>query len=543
MRLSQMFFQTLREAPTDAELASQKCLLRASYLYASSAGHYTPLPLGQKALANLETRLQDGLVALGAQQIGPGSLPAALGRRFAENAGGKKAAALASSVIRSYKQLPQVLYRFTPVWNANPRPRQGWFGQQQGTALEVFLYAANEAGLKSIQPTVRSVIEKLIGSLNVPIETLNGALDDRTVEWFHLHPAGSEIVLACPACGYRAVLKNTRFLKPPALEEALVPLEPVATPQAKTIDDLCAFLKIPQAKTAKAVFLTATLDTDGGLEERFVFAVVRGDMDVDEHKLARLIAAVDMRPASEDEIRAVGAVPGYASPVGLKNVLVVVDEAALSSPNLVAGANREGYHLLNVNAGRDYAYTLSADICLASPGDGCSQCGKPLQAFPAVKLGSLASADGGQKAIYLGDDGKEHPIQMAWLRLDLEKLLACCVEVNHDDGGIRWPLAAAPYRVHLVGLNGAEDLAESLYDRLSAAGLDVLYDDRPESPGVKFNDADLMGIPFRLTAGKRALKENAVEYKLRTTGESGLIGLDRVVEEVKQKLAALERPQ
>jgi prolyl-tRNA synthetase len=267
-------------------------------------------------------------------------------------------------------------------------------------------------------------------------------------------------------------------------------------------------------------------------------------MDVNETKLANAVGARDLRPAREEEIRAVGAVPGFASPVGLKNVLVVVDDAIPHSPNLVSGANREGYHLLNVNYGRDFSASLVADIASAEEGSGCPECGAGMRASRGVEVGNIFKLGTryteALDAAYLGEDGEKRPVVMGSYGIGVGRLLACIAEEHHDANGLIWPISVAPFQVHMVALNGVEELAERLYGELQAAGLDVFYDDRQESAGVKFNDADLIGIPIRMTVGKRALKENAVEVKLRRGGENTLVALDQVVPHLKALIQQLE---
>jgi prolyl-tRNA synthetase len=276
-------------------------------------------------------------------------------------------------------------------------------------------------------------------------------------------------------------------------------------------------------------------------------------MEINETKLANAVKASSLRPATEDEIRAVGAEPGYASPVGLKDVLVVVDDLAARSPNLVSGANEAGFHLLNVNYGRDYTAQVVADLVAAREGDACPRCGSPLRAERGVEVGNIfqlgthfAEALG---ATFLDAEGKARPLIMGSYGIGIGRLLACAAEHWRDERGLALPVSIAPYPVHLVrlaGKGGEETIraADWLYEELGRAGLEPLYDDRDESPGVKFNDADLIGLPVRLTVGERGLKAGGVELKLRrasrTEAEKTLVPLDEVVERVKAELAALQ---
>ncbi len=366
-------------------------------------------------------------------------------------------------------------------------------------------------------------------------------------EFIYMMPRGYDSVILCDCCGYKASQQAAIFHKPKAAEEAPLPLEKVATPDANTIAALAEFMDVPVAKTAKAVFMVA-----GGADgERFVFAVVRGDMEVNDTKLAQAVGAVALRAAVEDEIRAVGADPGYASPVGLKDVLVVVDDAIVNSPNLIAGANETGYHLRNVNYGRDYRATIVADIALAKSGDACTVCQSPLRIEHGAVMGRLTRHGARyDAATYLDQNGKARPLQMGEYRLDIGRLLAGIAEANHDKYGLLWPVSVAPYQVQLVRLKdksgAAAKIAGQLYAELQAAGIEVLYDDRSkESPGVKFNDADLIGLPLRLTVGGRSLEQGGVEFKHRISKDRIILPQDEVLSTIQAEIdklyAALER--
>ena len=292
--------------------------------------------------------------------------------------------------------------------------------------------------------------------------------------------------------------------------------------------------------------MVATLTEGEEKVQKFVFAVVRGDMDLNETKLANAIKAQALRPAHEEEIRAIGAEPGYGSPIGIRreNVIVVVDDLVTKSPNLVAGANEEGYHYLNVNYGRDFTADIVADIVAAADGYACAECGAPLRTVRGVevgnifKLGTRYSAAMG--AYFQDKDGTRKPVIMGSYGIGVGRLMASIVEEHHDDYGIIWPITVAPYHVHIVALKGGYEVAEELYQTLQDAGVEVLYDDRTEpSPGEKFNDADLIGVPLRLTVGGRSLKKGGVELKRRSEKESVLVPVDEVVARIQQEIEAM----
>jgi prolyl-tRNA synthetase len=367
-------------------------------------------------------------------------------------------------------------------------------------------------------------------------------------EFMYITPVGEDTLLLCDRCGYAANRQIARFKKLSNPVEDPLPTEKVATPDAKTIEDLAQFLKIPNSKTAKAVFLVATIAKGEQSEDQFVFAVVRGDMELNETKLANALKAKSLRPALEDEIIAVGAVPGYASPVDLEGALVVVDDAIPDSPNLVAGANEDGFHLRNVNYGRDYQADLVMDISAAQEGDTCPDCDGIMRAKRGVEVGNIFKLGPRYSkqlgAFFLDAEGESKPVIMGSYGIGSGRLLACVAEEYHDDNGLIWPISVAPYHVHLVLLSGREDtetieISEKLYKILQEEGIEVLYDDRNESPGVKFNDADLIGLPIRLTVSQRAMQAGGVEFKRRDLSEKEVIPIEGLVERIRDEINQL----
>ena len=279
--------------------------------------------------------------------------------------------------------------------------------------------------------------------------------------------------------------------------------------------------------------------------ERFVFAVIRGDMDVNERKLANALKAVDLRPAQDEEIRVRGAVPGYGSPVGVRDCLIVVDDAIPDSPNLVAGANETGFHLLNVNYGRDYTADIVADIATAQEGHLTADQVGTLKAVRGVEVGNIFKLgtrySAAMQATYLDDAGQAQPIIMGSYGIGVGRLMACVAEHCHDDKGLMWPISIAPYAVHLVALPGEGSFAaaDQVYSELKSAGIEVLYDDRDERPGVKFNDADLIGVPLRVTISPRTLKEGKAEVKLRTESTNQHIPLPDLLQHLQSEIVRL----
>ena len=573
MRMSKLFVQTLREPPSDAEIVSHKLLVRAGFIRQLGAGVYSLLHLGVRSIARIEDIMREEINAIGGQELSmPVVNPADVWKetarfheigdemaRFHDRNGRDMVLAmtheevvgdLARKIIHSYRQLPLLVYHIQTKWRDDPRPRAGLIRVREFTMKDSYSLDADEEGLdrqyRAHYQAYFNIFNRC-GLSTVSVQSDVGMMGGSMAhEFMYLTPIGEDTLIICESCGYMANRQIAAFRKPKPEKEKPAELEKVATPNVSTIEDLAAFLESPKSRTAKAVFMVAKLagEHEGEEEERFVFAVVRGDMELNEAKLANAIKAIELRPAHDEEIRAVGAVPGYASPMGLEDVLVVVDDLILDSPNLVAGANEEGYHTRNVNYGRDFEAELVADIVAAEAGHACVECGAELTASRGVevgnifKLGTRYSAALG--ATFLDEEGVEKPIIMGSYGIGSGRLLACIAEEYNDDNGLIWPISVAPYHVHLVALSGGEEVAEKLYADLAAAGLQVLYDERDESAGVKFNDADLIGIPIRVTASKRSLDQGGVEVKPRREDERQQVAVDEAVERMLELKAELE---
>ncbi|MCU0485357.1 MAG: proline--tRNA ligase [Anaerolineales bacterium] len=589
--MSRIFSQTLREAPSEADVASHQLLLRAGYIRQLVAGVFTYLHLGRRTLDKIETILRQEINAIGGQEIHmpivhPADLWRETGRwqeidaemgRFRDRTDRDMVLAmtheevigdLVRKEIRSYRQLPQLLYHIQPKWRDDPRPRAGLIRAREFTMKDSYSLDADLEGLDKQYRAHYQAYFNIFRRCGLPdviavaadVGMMGGSLAH---EYMYLTPIGEDTLMLCGSCGSSANRQVARFQKPGAqpIEARNLPAcELVATPDCKSIESLANFLGVEKAQTAKAVFLIATLPTGeeqpGKTEERFIFAVVRGDMEVNETKLMNTLHARMLRPATETEIRMVGAEPGYASPVGLLRenatmpYLVIVDDVIPSSPNLVAGANQSGYHLRNVNYGRDYQADIITDIAAAQDGDACPRCGAPLRAVRGVEVGNIFKL-GTRYSTALGctfvdKDRQEKPVIMGSYGIGTGRLLACIAEAHHDEAGLVWPVSVAPFQVHLVLLAGKGDkpeiiaLADRIYQELWSMGIEVLYDDRSESPGVKFNDADLLGMPIRLTLGERGFQQNAVEYKRRDQPEKSMVPLTELYTHLQRELSALQ---
>jgi prolyl-tRNA synthetase len=571
MKMSNLFGQTLREAPAEAEVISHRLLLRAGFIRQLGAGIFSYLHLAKRSITKIENILREEMNGIGGQEITmpvvhPADVWKETGRwyqigsemgRFVDKnerdmvlamTHEEVIADLVRRDIQSYKQLPRLLYHIQTKWRDDPRPRAGLIRVREFTMKDSYSLDTDEAGLDKQYRAHYQAYFNIFHRCSLPAVAVKsdvGMMGGKLAhEFMYLAPIGEDTLILCDACGYTANRQVARFRKPAASEELPESIEKVPTPNVSTIDGLAKFLNVPRSRTAKAVFVVATI-TEGQQDlSRFIFAVVRGDMDLNETKLANVVKAKDLRPAHEEEIRQVGAVPGYASPVGLNDVIVVVDDSIPESPNLVAGANEEGYHLLNVNYGRDYQASIVADIAVAEEGAACADCGQPLRTARGVEVGNIFKLGtrytDSMGCTYLDKEGKSKSVVMGSYGIGVGRLLACIAEEHNDERGLIWPITVAPYQVHLVTLKGGEEAADSLYTTLKSNGIEVLYDDRDESPGVKFNDADLIGIPIRLTVSKRSLQQGGVELKFRQEPAPLFVPLEEVPQRIKAELTALE---
>jgi prolyl-tRNA synthetase len=583
MKLSQLFGQTLRDTPAEAEVASHQLLLRAGFIRPLGAGIFSYLHLAKRSLQKIEAILREEMDLIGGQEIAmpvvhPAELWKETGRwqrigpemgRFSDRndrdmvlamTHEEVVADLVRREVQSYKQLPRLVYHLQTKWRDDPRPRAGLLRVREFTMKDSYSLDADWDGLeKQYRAHYQAYfnIFRRCGLEVMAVKSDTGLMGGKLAhEFIYLSPVGEDTILLCEACGYRANRQVARFRKAPAAPEELKPVEKVHTPACKSIDDLASFLGLPKAKTAKAVFFMASIPAGGAVVDRFIFALVRGDMELNETKLANAVGASDLRPATEEEIRAVGAVPGFASPVNLVPAgscsplprMVVIDDALPTSPNLVAGANETDYHLLNVNTPRDFSADLVTDIAAAEAGHACPQCGSRLRMERGVEVGNLFQLgtrySDALGCTFLDKDGRSQPVLMGSYGIGLGRLLACVAEQHHDEHGLVWPVTVAPFEVHLILLRGkgspqAEELAEGLYADLQASGIEVLYDDRDESPGVKFNDADLIGLPLRLTVSERALTQGGVELKPRRGSDKTIVPLDSLPARLRSDLADL----
>ncbi len=556
-----MFGRTQREIPTEADTVSHQLLLRAGMIYQVASGIYSYLPLALRALRKIENIIRDEMDAAGGQELmmpvlQPLELWQQTGRDQAFGEGlfvlndrkerrlclgpthEEVATRLASQYIKSYRDLPLLLYQIQTKFRDEPRPRAGLLRVREFTMKDLYSFDIDEKGLDLSYNKMLKAYQRIYARCGLPalfVEADSGAIGGKdSHEFMVIMDTGEDEIIYCSDCHYAANSEKACCAKGKGGGESPLPLEEVATPGVTTISDLSDFLKVSPDHILKAVFYAA----DGEL----VFAVIRGDLEVNEVKLKNVLKCIDLHLADGEEIRKAGVIAGFASPVGLSNIKTVVDDSVTPGVNFVAGANSLETHLKNVNYTRDFSADVTADIARACAGEQCPKCGGKLLSTHGIEVGHIFKLgtflSGKLGAFYADSDGIDRPVVMGCYGIGIGRLLAAAIEQNHDAQGIIWPLPIAPYQVYLCPLyrenTSVAETAEKLYTELSSAGFEVLLDDRQESPGVKFNDADLLGIPIRVTVSQRTLKQDSVEVKRRSGKESQLVPLAEIAGKLRQ---------
>lgn len=494
MRCAQLFSKTKRDAPADIADETLRLAYRAGLIRPVERGQFVYLPLAANAIGQMFALLRGDLQELGAQEI----------RGVAH----LDLAQLASAEIQSYKQMPARVY-----WHS------GGVTRLHLASLEANLDAANET-LRAFEKMARDFFEYA----GVAPQTAQDVSDARL--WYTTAPQlDLEIFSSNAYAATRAAA--TRMKTVGAIHEPPLPVQEIETPHCDTIESLARFLNVPTSRTAKAIFYSTG--------ERVIFAVIRGDLQIDENKIKRALGVQTLRWATDEEISRVGAVPGYASPIGTRGATIIVDDSIASSPNLVAGANKAGYHVLNTNVPRDFKPDVIADIALACVGDAAPDGNGTLNLERGIALGKIA-APRLLDANFLDANGKAQKQIAVTLELDLGALLLAHIGAHHDERGIVWTRSLAPYDAYIVALNAdrpeVSHALEQVSDVLAIAGLEALVDERNESAGVKFNDADLIGLPLRITVGPKTVAQGGVELKTRTEPNARLVALNVLGDEL-----------
>ena len=570
MRATNLYAPTLRNTPAEAEIASHRLMYRAGLIRKSAGGMYTYLPLAWRTIRKIEQIIREEMDAAGGQEImmpilQPSELWEESGRWGAYGAEmirvkdrhdrefcmgpthEEMITALVRDELRSYKQLPVLLYQIQDKFRDERRPRFGIMRSREFIMKDLYSFDKDVEGMNESYRKMSVAYTNIFTRCGLDfraVEADSGAIGGGHSEEFTvLAPEGESRIACCDACSYAASDEKAALRPIDAPDEAELPLEKVATPGTHTIALLAEYLKVPVEKTIKAVAYQTEDDT-------LILAFLRGDHEVNEIKLANAVpGARDLRMADEDAIRAVGGCPGFMSPIGIaKGTHIVVDETAMRMHNAVSGANEADFHYTNVNPKRDFEAVTVADIRLVEEGDACPVCenghlhiGRGIEAGQIFALGTKYSEAMG--ATFLDETGKAQPMQMGCYGIGVGRTMAAAIEQNHDEHGIIWPRAIAPYEVVVVAVNAKDDAqlayAEEVYEELRAAGIDVLLDDRRERAGVKFNDCDLIGYPVRIAIGPKTIDSGSIEVKVRRTGELVNFARNTYLKGVQDMLAAL----
>jgi prolyl-tRNA synthetase len=561
MRISKGFVPTLKEIPADATVASHQLLVRAGYIRQLSAGIYSILPLAQRALLKITAVVREEMERIGGREF---YLPALNPREVWEESGrwtvmgenmfrlkDRKGAdlclamtheevftVLARAELRSYRQLPQTWYQIQTKFRDEARPKSGLLRVRQFTMKDSYSFDLNAEGLDKSFEEHRNAYVRIFnrcGLKTVQVDAHSGAMGGSgSTEFMVATDAGEDLIASCESCGYAANTEKAASQVDSAdkykLPGETPPLEEFATPGVVTIDALSAK---PYAVSADQQLKTLVYVAD----EKPVIAVVRGDDQLNEAKLQTATGAQSLRPAHGEEIpKWMGAKPGSLGGIGLAAMRVFIDARLVALTNMVTGANKDGFHVRNVSVPRDLAHAIAADLRTVNAGEGCPRCGKPLTVGKALevghifKLGTRYSETMGARV--LDEGGREVPLVMGCYGIGIERILAGAVELHHDNDGIRFPMSIAPFHLALLPLQmqdaAVRETAEKLYLELTQAGVEVLLDDRDERAGVKFKDADLIGLPLRIAIGKKGLAEGKVEWKPRGGKQVELIAIAEV---------------
>lgn len=565
MRLSKMHIKTLREVPNEAEISSHILLLRTGMIRKLVSGVYGFMPLGWRSVRKIEDIVRQEMDATGAQEIHMSAVqPAELweesGRWYAygpelwrlkDRNGrdfclGPTHEEIFTDVIRndvsSYRQLPMNLYQIQTKYRDEARPRFGLMRSREFIMKDAYSFDKDYAGLDESYKTMYDAYDRIFTRCGLtfrPVEADTGAIGgSNSHEFTALSEVGESEIAYCESCTMAATTERAECVDAPAQTDVeKLPMEEVHTPGTKTIEEVANFLELDQTQTIKAL-LFVTYDEQGE-ENGYVAAFVRGDRELNMIKLVNALKIPEHAIAFADEEKmaaATGCVGGFTGPVGLHDCTIVVDSELPGLANLCAGANKENYHVKNVNYGRDYKGDIVTDLKVLKEGDPCPVCGAPVKHARGIevgqvfKLGTKYSESMG--ANYVDENQKEQPIVMGCYGIGVTRTLAAVVEQHHDENGIIWPMSVAPYHAIITLVKPDDEVqaavAERIYKELLDARVEVLLDDRKERPGVKFKDADLLGIPVRITVGKLA-GEDKVEYKLRRDAEKEEISVSEAI--------------
>ena len=569
MRVSKLYAPTLREVPAEAEVVSHQLMLRAGFMRKAAGGIYTYLPLAWRVLKKIERIVREEMDAKGSQEllmpiVQPAEIWQESGRWDVYGAEmfrlqdrhnrcfclgpthEEMVTTLIRGDVRSYRQLPLSVYQIQNKYRDERRPRFGLMRGREFIMKDAYSFDRDEAGLDRSYQDMYDAYTNIFTRCGLnfrPVEADSGAIGGSgSHEFMVIADSGEAEIVFCTSCDYAANVEKAELFPLEAQEEAMLTKEEVVTPDCKTIADVCAYLKLPVDHSVKAVAYNS--------EKGLILCFVRGDHEVNEIKVINTCGVIDLEMATEEQLAAAGTVGGYMGPVGIDNkkVIVVVDATVMKMHNVCCGANKEGYHFINVNPGRDFTPTYVADIRLIQEGDPCPHCGGEVSKARGIEVGQVfklfTKYSSALKATYLDENGKEQPMVMGCYGVGVSRTMAAAIEQNYDDNGIIWPIEVAPYHVLVVPVNTKDEAsaakAEEIYMQLKKVGLETVIDDRNERPGVKFKDADLIGYPLRVVVGPKTLTEGNLEVKIRKTGEIRYLPLDGdYVQDIKNIIAEL----
>lgn len=569
MRVSKLYAPTLREVPAEAEVVSHQLMLRAGFMRKAAGGIYTYLPLAWRVLKKIERIVREEMDAKGSQEllmpiVQPAEIWQKSGRWDVYGAEmfrlqdrhnrcfclgpthEEMVTTLIRGDVRSYRQLPLSVYQIQNKYRDERRPRFGLMRGREFIMKDAYSFDRDEAGLDKSYQDMYDAYTNIFTRCGLnfrPVEADSGAIGGSgSHEFMVIADSGEAEIVFCTSCDYAANVEKAELFPLEAQEEAMLTKEEVVTPDCKTIADVCAYLKLPVDHSVKAVAYNS--------EKGLILCFVRGDHEVNEIKVINTCGVIDLEMATEEQLAAAGTVGGYMGPVGIDNkkVIVVVDATVMKMHNVCCGANKEGYHFINVNPGRDFTPTYVADIRLIQEGDPCPHCGGEVSKARGIEVGQVfklfTKYSSALKATYLDENGKEQPMVMGCYGVGVSRTMAAAIEQNYDDNGIIWPIEIAPYHVLVVPVNTKDEAsaakAEEIYMQLKKVGLETVIDDRKERPGVKFKDADLIGYPLRVVVGPKTLTEGKLEVKIRKTGEIRYLPLDGdYVQDIKNIIAEL----
>ncbi|MBI4231091.1 MAG: proline--tRNA ligase [Planctomycetes bacterium] len=568
MRWSQSFLPTLREDPADAEAASHKLLVRAGFVRPVGAGIWAYLPPAQRTMNRITAILREEMGRIGAQEfylpaLHPAEIWKESGRwqrigadmfRLKDRKGSDYClgmtheevfTAIARDGLSSYRQLPQIWYQIQVKFRDEPRPKSGVIRDRQFTMKDAYSFDVDEKGLDRSYDLHRQAYERIFtrsGLAFTMVEASSGAMGgSASAEFIVESAAGEDTILSC-ACGYAANREKGRSAVPPVQDPVVKGApERFPTPGVRTIEDLARFVGgAPADRQVKTLVMI--------VESKPVLVLLRGDHTLEEEKMKTALGTGTYRPATPEEcVHALGAHPGSLGAVGVKGMAIHADEALRGRRGMATGANADDFHLRGVDVERDIAVTAWADLRQAQGGEPCVRCGKPLKAFKGIEVGHIFKLgtrySESMKATVTDAGGRQIPIVMGSYGIGLERIMACAVELWHDAKGISWPASIAPFQILVTSLSakdeGVVNTSRAIHESLLARGVDSLWDDRDANAGVKLNDADLVGIPLRITVGPRKIKEGKVELAVRRTGEVREIPADQAAEAALARLPTL----